>query len=309
MRMFVRVWMGVGALTFAGLAAADDKTPREPLIDPVPDVAPAVEPKAAAKPPQEPISELNTPEVLFHPDIAAETAPASATAPELVQRGDLLVVELSPLRPKDWSDIPASLRVGETDLGDQAKAPPTIHVRVGDDGYARFPATDRRLPFAELEAGTLESMLSKHLELHGQPGRVVKVTKRPIPMSLVTVQGMVKNPGVYSLPANATLDDAIAAAGGVDAVVLAKTPRTVTEYIDEGAPGGGTVQRAVPRTVYDDVAKSIPEDRLVAQLQHPHLDIGRAAVGQGASEVQIPMTSWKATRLCIDGVIIAVRPS
>ncbi|MFV0443426.1 MAG: hypothetical protein ACK5Q5_07635, partial [Planctomycetaceae bacterium] len=40
-----------------------------------------------------------------------------------------------------------------------------------------------------------------------------------------------------------------------------------------------------------------------------HLDIGRAAVGQGASEVQIPMTSWKATRLCIDGVIIAVRPS
>ena len=212
-------------------------------------------------------------------DDSQVTAPAP---PPTVQAGDLLQIDYQ--------------------TGPSDNVPQRLYVRVSADGYSRFPLTEANLPFAQLEFPVVEAMLASHLQVRGVAARNVKVQLREVPLSLVTITGLVQKPGVYELPIDATLTDAIAAAGGlIDEPQPTPTvsPRSST-FDFPGGESSAPPQAAARRNVVVDV-------------EHPTLTLGmlssqtsqrpyaRTVLFKG-----IPSSEFDTMRICIDGVILRV---
>ena len=238
--------------------------------------------------------------------IQADDAPQShAGASQVVAADQLLRI--------DYIGIVESQPVDHRGDGHAPKTPDgTVYLRVGLDGYARFPLTERRLPFAELELPVLEAMLTTHLHLHGHMEAKVTATLQPIPKSLVTVLGQVAKPGVYVLPADATLSDAISAAGGV--ATGASGGRKVT---DSTNPADLQPSPAFPSdglTDSPDAAalspQSTPESNRLKRamrlvIRHPHIDLTQLGCKSDAEGLlHVGDADWDRVRMCIDRIIL-----
>lgn len=232
----------------------------------------------------------------------AEEFREGTTAPEkqAVERGELLRIALirAPAPPAAAAaDAPAPAVVA-----DEAPSAGSLFVRVGADGFARFPVTERRLPFAGLELPVIEAMLGAHLALHEQVVERVEVTRHRPANGLVTVLGQVARPGVYSLPADATLEDAITAAGGV---VGGAEPTPVPAEPNAGVSAAGLSRsRLTPGTVSQPPQTPRNATDFRVRMEHPTLTL--SALVDKRHDVVIQSRDFARTRLCIDGVILNV---
>jgi hypothetical protein len=231
-------------------------------------------------------------------ELVGPTAGPSTPAERAVSRGELLRIELtSPGAPEALADLPPG------SAGD-VPALEVIHVRVGEDGFARFPVTERALPFAELELPVVAAMLTAHLELHGHPAAQLTVEREKQAAGLVTVLGLVARPGVYQLPANATLDDAITAAGGI---VGEPQPTPVAPDLSPVLPDAGPLVSIPSRTTLKSTPQFPASHRsLQVRLEHQALDL--QALAKHESSLTVSIADLATTRLCIDGVILHVEP-
>ncbi|WP_363350133.1 polysaccharide biosynthesis/export family protein [Methylocystis echinoides] len=165
----------------------------------------------------------------------------------------------------------ASYLIGPQDVLDITvfKAPDLSRtVPVADDGNINLPLIGAT-PAAGKSPSALEKEIQKRLDAGYMRSPQVTVVVKEYNSQRVTLEGAVKNPGVFSLKGNDTLEQAIAKAGGVDratssdSVVIFRTAggsRTMIRYdlsgIRSGTAEDPPVQPGDVIVVEDSTAKT-----------------------------------------------------